>query len=114
MNITSFYLFSGKLKDRSGPIRQWWSKQRPQYAGKSQLNKFPQRPNFGIRKPKPFNLYMIICNNYNVASFKNVMFVNFTKLQIRVIILNLKSKLFSFKIENIYSVYINGIFKIKP
>lgn len=60
----------------------------------------------------PFNLYMIICNKYSVASFKNAMFATFIKLQSRPIILNVKSKLFYFKIVSIYSVYINDIFKI--
>lgn len=60
----------------------------------------------------PFNLYMIIYNKYSVVSFKNVMFATFIKLQSSTIILKVKSKLFYFKLVNIYSVYINDIFKI--
>lgn len=56
---------------------------------------------------------MIIYNKYSVVSFKNVMFATFIKLQSRAIILNVRSKLLYLKIVNIYSIYINDIFKIK-
>lgn len=56
---------------------------------------------------------MIIYNKYSVVSFKNVMFATFIKLQSRTIILNVRSKLLYLKIVNIYSIYINDIFKIK-